>query len=314
MAVGFDDSVIIKTAYLNKIESTVQDYTVFENENFFPAADPSVTPGGTTINWLIDYDTTNNGGLMTSYDDAAPTPDDLTRIEAYQTKDYFQHAALVYDILINQVEMNRDGNKVPGVTYKGTALENAAKLMAADWASAAAADLLALIDSAGNFSDAALLRATYNLASAEETTVGTLALTDMDSVVSSLMTKEYGRARREDLFWMMDSTNQRRVAALSGDRAYSEISIPSAAGSSVDAGMAHRVMGYDNIPILIEDSLGSSDILLLRKGTIQVFDHWKPAMKELAVAAWQQSDLIGMGKNIVVKNPRWNAKLSGITG
>jgi hypothetical protein len=314
MAAGFDDTVIRKTGYINKIEQTIQDYTIFANKGLFPNAGPAVTPGSEKISWLIDYDTTNNGGLMSAYSDAAPSPDDMTRIEAYQNKDYFQHTSLIYDILVNQVEVNADGNKVPGTSYQASAIENSARLMAADIASAYVADLKALIDSAGSFSDASLLRSTYNLASKEEATVGTLALTDLDSLIAALLTKEYGRARREDLFWLMSSTNQRRVANLSTKVQYGEFNASSDSTGNIDGGRANRVMSYEGIPIYIEDSMGDADILLLRKGTVTVFDHWQPALKDLNVEAFQQKSLMGMGSNIVVTNPRWNAKASGITG
>lgn len=314
MAAGFDDTVIRNTAYINLIVSTIQDYTTFASRSRFPAYNPSQSPGGETIPWLIDYDTTNNGGRMTSHSDAAPDPDDLSRVEAYQTKDYFQNASLVYDILINQIETNYNGSKVQSEGMLMDAIKNSAKLMAADMASAAVADLIAMIDSAGNFSDAALLRSTYNLASSEQPTVGTLALSDIDASVDDLRTKEYGSAKRDDLMILCDSTNERRIANLSTSVQFQELNASADSTSNIDGGGAHRVKTYDGIEIVAEDAMPSTDILILRKGTVHFYDHWMPAIKDLNVQAWQEKRLLGMGSNAVVTNPRWNAKLSGITG
>ena len=310
---GFNDTVIRKQAYLNLIANTIQTQSEFTNLSNFPAAGPGVTTGGDQVAWLIDYASTNNGGAMSTIADPGPSSDTLERIGAYQNKDYFQNAALVYDILISQVETNKDGNKVPGVTYMGSALENAAKNMASDIAEAMAADLLAMIDSAGNFSDAALLRSTYNLASYEGTSVGTLALSDMDTAIDTLKTKEYGRAKRQDLQWMMSGVNHTRVANLSSGLSNYQLNAASDGTGNIDGGVAHRVASYQGIEILEEDSLGNGDILLLRKGTVLVSNHWLPGIKDVNLDAWQEKKNMGQGSNIIVMNPRWNAKLSGIT-
>lgn len=315
MAAGFDDTQIRRNAYLNRIANTIQDYTIFANRYKFPQFNPANSPGGNAITWLIDYTTTNNGGIMSTPYDAAPDPDDLARVTAYQNKDYFQHAAQIYDIIVNQIETNRDGSHVPSApSMMTTAIENSAKLMGADMASAAVTDLIAMIDSAGNFSDAALLRSTYNLASAEATSVGTLALSDIDGVVDSLKTKEYGRAKRDDLAILCDSTNHRRIANLSSGAQYREFNASSDNTSAIDGGFAHRIFSYDGIEIWEEDSMPSTDILIIRKGTVQFYDHWMPAIKDLNVHAWTEKKLMGMGSNVLVTNPRWNGKLSGITG
>lgn len=313
MAAGYDDTTIRNTAYLSMIESVIQDYTIFANRNVFKNYEPTGTPGGENISWVIDYDVTNNGGVMSSLTDPAPESDALARVIAYQTKDYFQHSVQIYDILINQIETNFNGSIVP-TDEMMTAIQNSARLMAADMASAAISDLLTMIDSAGSFSDAALLRSTYNLASYEGTSVGTLALSDLDTAIRTLRTKEYGLAARGDLAIMVDTVNQQRIASLSGGVAYKELNASSDGNGNIDAGIAHRVATYQGIDILEEDALGSSDILFLRKDKVEFYDHWKPAIKDINVAAWQQKKLMGMGSNVIVKNPRYCAKLSGITG
>ena len=314
MAAGYDDTTIRHNAWINKLENVVQDYTIFANKNLFPVSGPGVTPGGNVISWGIRYDATNNGGLMSTYADAAPSSDEYADVKAYQTKDYYQHLAQTYDILKNQMETNVNGQEITHSTDEA-AFTNSAKLMAADIATTIASDLKTMIDSSGNFSDAAISRSTYNLASSEQATVGTLALSDIDSSIQDLETKEYGRANPEtDLFIMASNVNKRRIANLSTKVQYGEFNSSSDSTQSIDGGRNHRVKAYDGIPIYVENSLGNADILIIRRGAVSIFDHWAPATKDLNVDAWQKKMLMGQGSNIIVTNPRFCAKLSGITG
>jgi len=314
MAAGYDDTTIEQQGYLNKIESTVQAHTVFANKDLFPQAGPASSPGSSKISWLIEYLNTNNGGLMTDYTDVAPSSDELADVEAYQNKDTFQNLAQTYDILVNRMETNYNGLKVPGTSQEARAFAASAKNMASDIAEAMASDLKTMIDDSGNFSDAAISRSTYYLASVEQSTVGTLALSDIDTLISSLETKEYGRATRDQLFFLMSNVNQRRVANLSTKVQYAEYNASSDGMGDIDGGIAHRVKAYDEIPIYIENSLGDADILLIRRGAVAIYDHWAPSIKDLNVAAWQKKMLMGQGSNIVVTNPRYCGKASGITG
>jgi hypothetical protein len=305
------DTNIRQRGYLNRIENTIQAYTPWLMPGLFPTIPATVVPGGDAISWVVKYDATNNGGLMASYTDAAPDPDTFSTVDARITKDYFQHAAQTFNILETQVEVNPGGAKAP-FSYEEAEIDNASKLLATDIATACAADALLQIDSAGNFSDAALVRATYNLASYEGTTVGTLALTDLDAALDALRTSAYGAARTQDLLWMMSNTNWRRVATLMGTAVAQNASAEG--GPNIDSEMTHRVASYGSVPIYIDDSLGDADILLLRKGTVGIYNSQDLFLIEKDVMAQQRYWLMGQGTNFLCTNPRWNGKLSGITG
>jgi hypothetical protein len=277
MSTGLTDTVIRQQAYLRMIVSTVQNYTVFANRELFPTAGPAISTGGENIAWLADYNATSNGGVMSGPFDAGP-------------------------------------EKVPGTSYAATARENAAKLLAADLASAFVADMLLDIDSAGNFSDAAVSRSTYNFASNETTTVGTLSGSDMDEAIRVQSTRQYGNAKPSDLIWMMSSLNHQRVSGFTTGGQYKEFNASSDASGNIDGSAIHRVGSWGSVPIYIENELGDADILLLRKGTQFVADHWTPQPKDVPKDAWQKRELLGMGSNMITTNPRWNGKLSGITG
>ena len=59
--------------------------------------------------------------------------------------------------------------------------------------------------------------------------------------------------------------------------------------------------------------MGTQDILIIRKGTVFVFDHQAMGMKDLPIAAQQKRIGIFKGSNIVCTNPTFNAKISAIT-
>ncbi len=304
---GYDSTVYLRNAYLKTVTDVIVSRTVFSNINLFPRV--TNVGGGSTIPFMIDYSTTSNAGTFQAVTTAFPSSDDMDSIGAYQTKDYHQDMVQTWDILNHQINGGANGSLVEGYSYEGTAAHNSAMNLASQIADVYVADLKALIDSAGNFSDAALLRSTYGLASSEQATVGASALADYDAAIADLKSATYGRAQNSDLFWLMDSVNVARLAALTPTPLGSSADL----SSPIDAEKAHRVQTYGGIPIFIEDSIGSADVFLLRKGTIGIYEHMPLNFVPVAKTEHSTKEVLLSGSNLIVTNPTFNAKLSGIT-
>jgi hypothetical protein len=299
------EATYVQQGILNLIEDTIQTHTIFANEDLFPKMSPSEMGfNGSAVKWYIEYASTSNGGLMTDHTDAGPTPDTLSVIEAYKTKDFFQAASILYNILYAQQQ-----GDPKAIDTGDRVLQAAIKNLVADVAEAMASDIVADIDSAGNFSDAALDRATYNLASKEvDVLAGALTLSHLDQVIDALMTKEYGRAQTSELAIICNGVNHRRIAALSTGTQYSSVD----SSANMDAGVRYRTASYEGIGIYIEDSLPDTDIIIPKVGAIKIATHWEPIPKDINVDGWQEKTLLGMGKNLIVTNPRHCGKVSGI--
>jgi hypothetical protein len=251
---------------------------------------------------------------MSAYSDAFPDPDDMASVNAYQTKDYVQNTALTYDILANQVEVNRDGKTTEGFTsYEAKAIENAALNMLENLSGRYVTDLIAMIDGAGNFSDAALTRSTYGLSSYEQSVSGVLTLAAMEDIVEGLMTNTYGAANPGDLTFLMAPNQLTNLSRLTSGTTALTFDASSDGTNPIDGGRRHRNVSFDGIPIMVDNAMSTTDILLLRRGTIEVHDHQAMGTKEIPVAAQQKRVGIFKGSNIIVKNPTWNGKLSGVT-
>jgi hypothetical protein len=252
---------------------------------------------------------------MSSYSDALPAADDMASVNAYQTKDYCQATSQTFDVLANQVETNRDGRTTTGFsTYEQRSIENAATNLAVNLSGRYIADLTALIDSAGNFSDAALLRSTYGLASQENALGGSLTQAAAEDLVEGATSPTYGAANPEtDLFWLMAPNQKTNLARVSTGVAYREVQVALDNAGPFDGTVIHRMASFWGIPIVVDPAVGTTDIFLLRRGTIEIHDHMPLMMKDVNVAAFQQLKGLIKGSNLIVKNPTWNSKLSGVT-
>jgi hypothetical protein len=313
MATGYDDTNFRRNALLRIVENVIVR-SQFRNGEYFPINGPAQSPGGDRITWAIDYSSTDNGGFMSSYSDAFPDPDDMASINAYQTKDYVQATSQTFDILANQVETNFDGRTTDGFTsYEQKSIENAALNLLENLSGRYVTDLVAMIDSAGNFSDAALTRSTYGLASFETALGGVLTLAAMEDLAEALQTNTYGAATIDQLFWLMSPNQLTNLSRLTSGTTSLVFGASSDGTNPIDGGRRHRNISFDGIPIMVDNAMSTTDILLLRRGTVQVFDHQAMGMKDLHVNAQQTRKGLFKGSNLVVTNPTWNGKLSGVT-
>jgi hypothetical protein len=313
MAAGYDDTNFRRNALLRVVENVIVR-SIFRNGELFPIVGPAQSPGGDRITWAIDYSSTDNGGFMSAYSDAFPDPDDMASVNAYQTKDYVQNTALTYDILENQVGTNYDGKTTDGFTsYQTRAIENAATNMLENLSGRYVTDLIALIDGAGNFSDAALTRSTYGLASYETAVGGALTEAAVGDMIEGLMSSTYGGATIDELVLLMSQNQLTNLSRLTTGVQYREFNASSDSTAPIDGSTRHRTVSYHGVPIFVDNAMSTTDILCLRRGTIEVFDHQAMGTKDIPVAAQQKRVGIFKGSNLVVKNPTWNGKLSGLT-
>ncbi len=310
---GYQDTNFRRNALLKIVENVI-DRSIFRNEDYFPTYSPEQSPGGDRITWAIDYSTTDNGGFMSAFTDTYPAADTMASVNAYQTKDYAQATAQIFNILVNQVERNFDGKTTEGFTsYETKAIENAALNLKENLSGRFITDLTAMIDSGGNFSDAAISRATYGLASYEQAIAGALTLVAMENCQEALLSADYGNAMPQDLFWLMSGNQHTNLGRLTSGIAYSEFNASSAPGSLIDGDKTHRNRSFGGSEIIIDNAVGTGDIFLIRKGTIGVYNHQALGIEKIEVAAQQKMWGLSQGSNLVVTNPHWNGKLSGVT-
>jgi hypothetical protein len=314
MAAGYDDTVFRRNAQLRIIENVIVR-SIFSDEKYFPKFVGPGVPGGSRVSWSIDYSSTDNGGFMTDYTDALPTADDMASVIAYQNKDYAQATSQTYDVLAQQVETNYDGKTTEGFTsYEQRSLENAGLNLLENLSGRYVADLVAMIDDAGTFSDAALTRSTYGLASAETAVGGAFTTAALEDLIEELTTSTYGAANpMTDLFILCSPNQHTNIARASTGAQYKEYNASSDATTVIDGSGLHRVQTFWGIPILVDVAMTTGDILVLRKGTIAMYEHMPLRTKDVDVAAFQKQTGMIKGSNLIVRNPTWNGKLSGVT-
>ncbi|MHC4575110.1 MAG: hypothetical protein ACYS76_13425 [Planctomycetota bacterium] len=251
---------------------------------------------------------------MSSYSDAFPDPDDMASVNAYQTKDYVQATSQTFDILANQVETNFDGKTTEGFTsYEAKSIDNAAQNLLENLSGRYVTDLIAAVDSGGTFSDAALTRSTYGLASYESAVGGALTVAELEDMIEALMTDTYGAASEDELFLLMSPNQWTNLSRLTSGVSNQGFDASSDSNNPIDGGRRHRNRFFDSLPVIVDNAMSTTDILCLRRGTVFVLDHQAMGIKDIPVAAQQDRKGLFKGSNLVVTNPTWNGKLSTVT-
>jgi hypothetical protein len=252
---AYDDTNFRRNALLRRVANVI-NRSFFMNEKYFKTIGPKESPGGDRITFAYNYSTTSNGGFMSAITDPFPDSDDMDSVNAYFTKDYIQATSKTFDILANQVEVNRDGRTTEGfTTYENESIDNAAKNLESTLRARFVTDLIAQIDDAGTYSDAALTRSTYRAASYEDDTGGALTLAMLEDAIEALGTDTYGSATPEMLLFLMSPnqwTNLSRLVTGTTSRIFGA----SADGTSdIDGGIRNRVKFFDSIPVMVDNAM-----------------------------------------------------------
>lgn len=314
MATGFDSTTYDRNAWLREGQSVIYTNNWVFDQTAFEIVDPANTPGGTRITYPIDYNSTYNGGTY-DYDEAMPISDDLSSVVAYFNKDAYQGSARAYLMQIAQRQGNYDGMEITRDTIS-EAIKWTSKNIRDDISTTVVTDLIAQIDSAGNFSDAALSRATYGLTSYETAVGGALTIAALEDMIEGLQSPSYGAVPAGDLVFLMainQFTNLSRLGT--GASTTYTLSASSDNTNPIDFGRQFRMENYNGIPILVIPDMSTTDILLVNKEVIKFYE-WRTlaiADKTDGVMADQTLYHLKMGLNGVCLNPNECGKLSTVT-
>ena len=316
MAAGYDSRILDKQSYLAEVQSVIyQDNWLFEEaKSVFKFNGPEQCPAGSDIPFFIDYATTSNAGTYT-YDQPMVESGDKSTVKAWFEKTAYQDACRVYNMQQAQqagyggaLEVNRD--KVQD------ALNNTAKNLRDLMTTTAITALIAQIDSAGNFSDAALSRATYNLDSAETAVGGALTLDAIDVMLTELQSPAHMSVSKKDMILLMNGSVHADLAKLAPGASTSSVLIANADGAgNIDMGLAPRIQTYSSIPIMVVPDMPDTDLLCVDKNAIEIFNWRDTAIVDKSAGVMADQNLWGLfaGVDIVCKNPKRCGKLSGLT-
>lgn len=321
---GFESTAFLIQAISNFAKSIVYfDNFFFEDGSSLFVDYPNQK--GTQLKFPIEYSWTSNGGTF-NYDDAMPESDASAGEFAYFTKDQWQKSVRLYNTL--KAYNIGSGDSVDNTTL-GTALSNdkifmnTIKAMRAQMMSTFISDLEGQIDSAGSYSDASLLRATYGLASYEyDASSSAITLDMLDDMIEALMTSTYGASDLSDLVFLAPPNQTRKIGDLES-RTVGTTIIGSNLGMNadsqnmapIDAGMIMRTKTYNGIPIINVRGMTNTNLLLVKKGSLKRCI-WRPLETEdktAGVAADQQLYHIKMGANVFCDEPSHCGKISGLT-
>lgn len=319
---GMDNSAFNSTASLQTAENLVYYNNWFFNQNLFEQIGSAQIPAGDNIYVPIEYSTTSYAGTMAAWD-PAKTPDTVDGVMAYFNKDAFQGSGLTSDML-QRLEAGY-GQMVPptaSLISEEKARTTAAKNLRAAVCSQMISDFEAQIDSAGTFSDASLTRSTYSLASYEDTAGGVISLAQMEDAIEALLGTTYGAmtdvsTEAAIILPQNQLTNLARAGSASEGVSFNETNFMMNASSQdptpIDAGRVTRTKTFEGIPIYVIPGLTTTNIFIVRKDTIGVYTWWDITEKMFPIQGFQNSMGYAMGAVLIVRNPRFNAKISGLT-
>ena len=266
--------------------------------------------GGAEINVLIDASTSTNAEIY-SQGAPMPDPDTTTHVRAYFNKDTFQGTAKVYGDTQAQL-LGANATNVP-LAAQQKAIDVSLKNMIDLMSTTMIADLALHVDAGNTYSDAALVRATYALASIETGSVGALALTDLEDLLEGLQDVTNGFVDSSDLVWLMPRnqlTNLSRLTTLASNAPFnSDAQNP----ASIDAGRVMRTKFFEGIPIFVIPDMTTTEIYLVPKSETKIYVHDPIKTVEKDVAEYANAWLSTGGVNLVVQDPRRSGKLTGIT-
>ena len=289
---------------------------VFHNDSLlgpggpFEVIGPSATPGGDQIHVDHDWAVTANGGSY-SIGDPDPVADSISTVKSSWNKDFYIEGAKTYKLYKHLYETN-PGGRYQEFNQDQKAIDMAARNMRDTISTTMLTDLVTWIDSASNFSDAALVRGTYtSLVSYESTSVGTLALSDLEDAIEAMENVTYGPVDRSSMLWIMarnQKTNLSRLAA-----GASNFEFNATQGGKIDAGRVGMMDTFEGVPILVLPDFSNADILLVNKDKIKIYN-WAPLdIEAKSITEPAQYWELTMGASLVVRDPRCQAKLSGVT-
>lgn len=319
MALGYDNTEFRRNAYLKQMLSVLyRDQFFFGPESPFEVVPPESCPSGNRITLGVEYDTTSNGGTY-SYDAAAPSSDDVSQTTAYWTKDPYQAASRLYGVIEDQFAQ---GAEIP-LNRRMKALENTAKNLRAAMVTQMWTDLESDIDSSGNYSDASLTRATYNLASVENTDGGLLGQSHLEDVFEQLEDGDGTGDPAIDTSECIVALGRNQLTHLAtsatgnaGDdirEALFNFTARSDEKGPIDPDRIHRVRTWGGAQILLAHGLTNTTVLVLHVPSIRVYQ-WRPfRATPKSVMADQEYTLLTGGGNAICENPVACAKISGLT-
>lgn len=323
MAAGFDDTTFMHRAYLQYVLSVIHwDNWALGAEHPFEIVPPERTPGGDRITLPIKYATTSNGGTY-AYADPAPASDDDSNISAYWTKDPYWASARTYGVVNDWLQQGYNGSEV-AENRDQEAANTAGLNLRANITSGCISDIEADIDSTTAFSDAALVRATYNITSYEDTSGGDISLAHMEDAFEILEDDDstYGPpVEAKDCVVLLPRnqlTNLARVATANAGSSIKEAELhfvsSTEPGKEINPDRVHRIREWGMARIMVVTGMTDTVVLICHKDAVKIFQ-WRPfrvADKTAGVMGDQTYRLITGGANACVVNPVACAKLSGL--
>jgi hypothetical protein len=308
------------STYLKTVVEPMAQQTFWLNNElldgrYFEVIPPNQCPAGTYVNVMIDYASSTNAAAYT-VGDPMVVPGTTSSVLAQFNKDYFQESAKTYNYY-KWLNAGREGSYADLGDQDMKEINLAAKKLRKLACTTMLSDLESWIDSAANFSDAALARGTYtSLVSYEDATVGTLTEAVLADAVEALTDSTYGPVDRSDLLWVMDVNMVGKIAALQSP-AYNTFNkfatYDAQSNAPIDGGTVYRTQSWDGIPIAVMHDFSTTDILLVNKSKIKVYN-WAPlTITPKDVAADENAFLLTFGACLVVEDPRQQGKLDAVT-
>jgi hypothetical protein len=124
----------------------------------------------------------------------------------------------------------------------------------------------------------------------------------------------YGPVNLADMVWLMPVNQLFNLADVAGGGLqYNEYSTPTAMGGTLDVESTHRMKSYGGVPIVIVPDMTNTEILLLNRTKIKVYNWMALEITPKDIAAAEQSWLLKFGANVVCTDPRQQGKLPLIT-
>jgi len=306
------------TAYRRQEWLPIAQNVLFRNswwmkQGLFEIVPQASCPGGSRITWGIDYSSTANGGAFTR-GDAMSASDTLVGIAAYQTKDWYQATAKVSGIDKN--EMAGSGSEI-AMDLTSKSIEAATKNLVQAQATAFAADLVAMVDNGGNFSDAALTRSTYGLASYEAALSGNLTLVAMEDMIEALEDTTYGPISRDDMVILMARNQLTNLSRLTSNLGYNttfaNLTTSTDPTTMIDGGRANRNASFEGVQIQVVPGFSNADIVVVPKSNVKIYMHHDLEITTKDTAEFADMYHLVAGANLVVLDPLRAGKLSGVT-
>lgn len=215
---GTDFTTYLKDGYIPQAVETFWRNTFWLNPANHPFEIIQGGPGGDNISEIIHYSSTSNAAAHVK-GAPIPDPDALNTVRAYWTKDRFEGTAKVFG---QDVANGANGGTEIPVSMEQTAISDTLINVEAALNAAVLTDLAAQVDSTTAFSDAALTRATYSLASIETAVGGVMTLAVLEDTLESLRNTTNGIVGSDDLAILMPPnqlTNLSRLTNFDGSGA-----------------------------------------------------------------------------------------------